>query len=101
MKPCEGGVNSAGDEAEARYLKSPRAIRERCGAIYELAARGALEHWVIDDARLGDIAERVVRTTRAAYPDLALIPGHSRWRHLSAGGIDRARVLDERLGVGE
>jgi hypothetical protein len=98
MKPHDGGVNSAGDEAEARYLKSPRAIRERCGAIYELAAKGALEHWVIDEARLGDVAERVVRTTRAAYPDLALIPGHSRWRHLSAGGIDRARVLDERLG---
>ena len=99
MKPHDGGVNSAGEEeAEARYLKSPRAIRERCGAIYELAAKGALEHWVIDEARLGEVAERVVRTTHAAYPDLALIPGHSRWRHLSAGGIDRARVLDERLG---
>jgi hypothetical protein len=38
----------------------------------------------------------VVQVTRAAYPDLA-IPGHSRWRHFSAGGVDRVRALDERL----
>ncbi len=84
-------------DAEVRYLMSPRAVRERCEAIYALAVRGELEHWSLDETRLDDIAERVVRTTRAAYPDVRAIPGHSRWRHFSAGGVDRVRALDERL----
>jgi hypothetical protein len=86
-----------GDEAEAAYLRSPRAIRERCGALYASALEGALDHWAVDEGRLGEVAERVVRVTRAAYPDVRGIPGHSRWRHLSAGGVDRARALEERL----
>jgi hypothetical protein len=89
---------SAGDEVEARTLMSPRAIRERSEAIYALAASGGLEHWALDEGRLSQVADRVVRTTRGAYPDLRSIPGHSRWRHLSAGGVDRARILEERLG---
>jgi hypothetical protein len=94
----EGGATAAGDRVELAYLRSPRAIRERCEAVHALATEGALDHWALDEARLGEIAERVVRTTLAAYPDLRAIPGHSRWRHLSAGGVDRARALDERLG---
>jgi len=94
----EGGPTAAGDRAELAYLRSPRAIRERCEAVHALATEGALDHWALDEARLGEIANRVVRTTLAAYPDLRAIPGHSRWRHLSAGGVDRARALDERLG---
>ena len=38
-----------------------------------------------------------METTRAAYPDVRSIPGHSRWRHFSAGGVDRVRALDDRL----
>ncbi|HTB77937.1 MAG TPA: DUF1688 family protein [Polyangiaceae bacterium] len=93
-------AGSAGDEAaiaELRYLRSPRAIRERCEALYALALRGELRHWAVDESRLDAIARRVVRTTQAAYPDLRAIPGHSRWTHLLAGGVDRVRALDERL----
>ncbi|HTB75456.1 MAG TPA: DUF1688 family protein, partial [Polyangiaceae bacterium] len=93
-------AGSAGDEAavaELRYLRSPRAIRERCEALYALALRGELRHWTVDESRLDAIARRVVRTTQAAYPDLRAIPGHSRWTHFLAGGIDRVRALDERL----
>jgi hypothetical protein len=91
------GLEAGGDDAA--YLKSPRAIRERCGLVFERAKAGELEHWAIDERRLDDVAERVVRTTRAAYPDLQAIPGHSRWRHFAAGGVDRARVLDARLAA--
>jgi hypothetical protein len=88
---------SAKGEAELRYLRSPRAIRERCEALYALAVRGELAHWSVDEARLDEIARRVVHTTRAAYPDLHAIPGHSRWRHFAAGGVDRVGALDARL----
>lgn len=91
----------SGDDAagcdEVRYLRSPRAIRERCESVYALALQGQLQHWSVDEARLDAIARRVVQTTRAAYPDVRAIPGHSRWRHFAAGGVDRARALDERL----
>ena len=84
------------DDASVRYLRSARAVRERCGAVYAVASRGGLEHWAVEGDRLEEVARRVVQVTRAAYPDLA-IPGHSRWRHFSAGGVDRTRALDERL----
>ena len=83
--------------AEVRYLRSPRAIRERCEATYAVALRGELQHWSVDETRLDEIARRVVQTTRAVYPDVRAIPGHSRWRHFSAGGVDRAARLDARL----
>jgi hypothetical protein len=88
---------AAGGEEELRYLRSPRAIRDRCEAIYALALRGELRHWAVDESQLDAIARRVAQTTRAAYPEVRAIPGHSRWRHFSAGGVDRARALDERL----
>jgi len=84
-------------EAEVRYLRSPRAIRERCEAVYALGLGRELDHWSIDETRLDALARRVVQTTRAVYPDVRSIPGHSRWRHFSAGGVDRVRALDDRL----
>jgi hypothetical protein len=83
--------------AEVSYLRSPRAIRERCEAIYDLGLQGQLANFAIDETRLDEIAARVARTTRATYPNVRAIPGHSRWRHFAAGGIDRVRALDERL----
>ena len=43
------------------------------------------------------MASRVVRVTRAEYPDVRAIPYHSRWRHFGVGGVDRVRALDERM----
>jgi hypothetical protein len=88
---------STGGDAELRYLRSPRAIRERCEAIYALSLRGELQHWAVDESRLDAVARRVVQTLRATYPDPRAIPGHSRWPHFSAGGVDRVRALDARL----
>jgi hypothetical protein len=84
--------------AEAAYLKTPVAIRERAERVYALALEGKLDHWSVDETQLDAVARRVVRTTCANYPDVRAIPGHSRWRHFSAGGVDRVEALDRRLG---
>ncbi len=85
------------EAAEARYLATPRAIRERAEALYRLARRGALAHFAVDEAALPALAERVVAVTRAAYPDLRAIPDHTRFRHFGVGGVDRVAALDARL----
>ena len=45
------------------------------------------------------LAERVLRVTRAAYPDLRAIPNHTRFRHFDVGGIDRVARLDADLAA--
>ncbi len=90
-------MTASRDAAELRYLRSPRAVRERCAIFHARAARGELEHWRLDETRLAEVAQRVVRTTAAAYADPRAIPKHSRWRHFFAGGVDRVRAFDERL----
>jgi hypothetical protein len=97
MSAADSADRAAGGGEELRYLRSPRAIRDRCEVIYAMARRGELRHWAVNESQLDPIARRVAQTTRAAYPDVRAIPGHSRWRHFSAGGVDRARAFDERL----
>ena len=98
-RALESDERRAGDRPRrgGPLLAEPPRGPGACEAIYALAVRGELEHWSLDETRLDDVAERVVRATRAAYPDVRAIPCHSRWRHFSAGGVDRVRALDERL----
>ena len=88
---------SPAEIAEAQYLATARAVRDRAQALYELAARGELANFAVDETRLGSLAEYVVGVTRAAYPDTRAIPSHTRFRHFDAGGIDRVARLDARL----
>jgi hypothetical protein len=85
------------DDDDLRYLRSARAIRERCQHVYDATVRGDLEHWVLAEERLLEVTERVIQTTRATYGDVRSIPYHSRWRHFDAGGVDRVRALEDRL----
>ncbi len=87
----------AAELAEAKYLASARAVRDRAQALYELATRGELANFSVDETRLVPLAEYVVGVTRAAYPDLKAIPSHTRFRHFDVGGIDRVARLDARL----
>jgi hypothetical protein len=84
----------ADDLAEAAYLRTPQAIRARAEALYQLGARGELSHFSVDEARLPSLVERVVRVTRAAYPDVRAIPNHTRFRHFGVGGVDRVARLN-------
>ena len=69
-------------------LNDAAAVRERCGMVHRWVADGRSPHFALDESRLGAVAAYVADVTREAYPDLK-IPYHSRWRHFSAGGVDR------------
>jgi hypothetical protein len=88
VKPGDDGKGAG----KSDYLLSAAAVRERCAVVLAAAERGETRHFRLVPARLDDAAERVVAVTRRRYPDLA-VPLHSRWRHFSAGGIDRAMLI--------
>jgi Protein of unknown function (DUF1688) len=70
-------------------LLTAAAVRDRCGIVFAAAGRGETRHFQLIMARLEEAVRRVVEITRRGYPDLD-VPYHSRWRHFSAGGVDRA-----------
>ena len=74
-------------------LRDPATIRRRCAAITQAVSEGRSPNFMLDRSRLDEVAARVERVTRAAYPDLQ-IPFHSRWRHFESGGVDRKAATD-------
>jgi hypothetical protein len=86
--------------ATADDLLSATAVRERCALVLAAAERGDTRHFRVALDRLDDAAERVVAVTRRRYPDLA-VPFHSRWRHFTAGRIDRAYLVAPAAGPAE
>jgi hypothetical protein len=87
---------SAAEQAAIAYLRSPAAIRERCGQLFELACKDRLQHFRCDLSHLERVADYVIQTMRRDYPDLQ-IPFHSRWRHFEVGNSQRLMQLDQRL----
>jgi hypothetical protein len=85
------------ERAEIARLRSPKTIRVCAERMMAMASEGALAHFELDLGRLPEVAERVVRLMRARHADPRAIPYHSRWRHFSVGGIDRAAAFEERL----
>jgi hypothetical protein len=79
-------------QPDSDYLLSAAAVRARCGLILALAERGETAHFRVAPERLGEVAQFVADVTRRRYPDLA-VPPHSRWRHFTVGGVDRARLV--------
>jgi hypothetical protein len=57
--------------------------------VFAAAECGETCHFRLVMARLDEAVRRAVEITRRRYPDLD-VPYHSRWRHFSAGGVDRA-----------
>jgi hypothetical protein len=74
------------------YLLTAAAVRERCGVVFQAAERDATPHFRLHLDRLDEVARFVADITRRNYPDLR-VPFHSRWRHFSAGGIERACLV--------
>ena len=85
------------ERAEYDYLQTPKAIRERCELILALARAEQLQHWQLDESKLGDVATRVLSVTRAVYADLTRIPYHGRYRHFDVGGVPRLASFSERI----
>jgi hypothetical protein len=80
-------------------LNDATAVRQRCGMVRRWVADGRSRYFTLDESRLEAVAAYVADVTREAYPDLK-IPYHSRWRHFSAGGIDRWNELAARIDAG-
>lgn len=74
--------------AAAEWLRTPEAVRARCGAVFAAARDGTLAHFALNVDALEVASDYTVATIRDAYPDLN-IPYHSRWRHFAVGGTDR------------
>ena len=83
---------SAPTEPDPDYLLSAAAVRERCAIVLSAAEREATAHFRIVPQRLADVARRIAEVTRRRYPDLR-VPPHSRWRHFTVGGVDRAALV--------
>ncbi len=79
------------------WLRSPEAIRERCGNILAHGLAGKLEHFRIDLGELPAVAGFVAEVIRDRYPTLE-VPYHSRWSHFRAGGVDRVAELETAWG---
>jgi hypothetical protein len=77
---------------EIANLRTAAAVRERCNLVHRFVAEGHSSYFELDEDQLQAVGEYVAEVTRDAYPDLE-IPYHSRWRHFSAGGIDRWQKL--------
>ncbi len=92
---------SANDPAAtAAALLSAGAVRERCEIVFAAAERGETRHFRLDPGRLDAVADRVSTITRRRYPDLC-VPYHSRWRHFSVGGLDRAKLVAPKADIVE
>ena len=85
------------DAARAAWLCSAAAVREQCGAMLDTALQDGLPHLAVDLAQLSGCADYVAGVIRQNYPSLD-IPHHARWRHFSAGGVDRWGALRATLG---
>ncbi len=78
------------------WLRSPAAIRARCGQILAAAEHDRLRHFALNPDRLDPAADYVIATIYETYPTLD-IPCHNRWRHFNAGGRDRWGALAGQL----
>jgi hypothetical protein len=78
------------------YLRSPKAIRDRCGQLFELAQQDKLSYFRCDLRQLERVANYVIQVMQAQYPD-GQIPFHSRWQHFEVGGVPRLAQLERML----
>jgi hypothetical protein len=67
--------------------------------MYRLSREGRLSSFTVDESRLSAAVDAVVEVTRAAYPDVARIPYHARYRHFGAGGVNRLARLEAQLAA--
>lgn len=78
------------------YLRSPKAIRDRAGQLFDFAQANKLAYFRLDLSQLDAVADYVIAVIREQYPDLD-VPFHSRWRHFEVGNIPRAQQLEQAL----
>jgi Protein of unknown function (DUF1688) len=92
-----GSLMISAIDPRAQALLSAQAVRKRCRILFAAALAGRLAHFTLHLDRLDQVADYVLDTMRQNYPMLD-VPFHARWRHFSAGGIDRWAEIAPRLG---
>lgn len=80
---------------QAEYLLTPDAIRASAARVFQYT-RGGKGFFHYHGEKLAPTVAYVIEVIRQNYPDLK-IPFHSRWGHFRVGGVDRVKVLDEKL----
>jgi hypothetical protein len=89
-----------GAPASGAVLRSLVTVRERCANVTAAMAAGRSAHFTLHPEHLATAAGVTAEVTRERFPDLR-VPGHSRWRHFAAAGVDRRAALDRALeGLG-
>lgn len=79
-------------DPQVSSMRSPRAIRERCGQLFQKGESGELLHFKLHPEKFPEIAQYVREEILRNYPKLD-IPYHSRWRHFDVGNHDRVPWL--------
>lgn len=93
----EENLNCSDEQSAAiAYLRTPRAIRERCDRLFNLACADQLKYFRCNLNKLDVVANYVIEVMGDEYPDLN-IPFHSRWRHFEVGNIPRLTELESKL----
>ena len=77
------------------YLFTPKAIRETTAKIYKKCLDGETNFKLHED-KIESCSQFVLDVTKENYPKLD-IPFHSRWGHFKVGGIDREKILEEKI----
>lgn len=80
---------------DLNFLLSPLAIRQSAEKIFELTQTGNT-HFQYHPEQFTPLVDYVIEVIRSNYPALE-IPFHSRWGHFRVGGIDRVKVLEEKM----
>src|ERR1700676_916755 len=89
-------VSLANPETSAALsLLSAGAVRERAHRMLAIGLEDRLPNFRIHLDRMDSAVEKVLKTTRKAYPSFE-VPFHSRWRHFVANGDNRwATMADQ------
>jgi len=82
-------------QAELDAILNPTMIRERSEKLFNLTLEERT-HFHYHPEKLEEVSNFVLEVIRKNYPDLN-IPFHSRWGHFQVGGIDRLKMLDEKI----
>jgi GTP cyclohydrolase II len=75
-------------EGIASELIQLDAIRVQCGKIYELAKKGELGFFTVDESKLPAAVAATEKSLRARYPSLKVLP-HSRLRHFDGPDLEK------------
>lgn len=88
-------------DESVQYLRSLKAVRERCSAVLQKGEQGQLHHFDVHMDRLPRAADKIIQLVERDYgpiddpKTIPRIPPHGRWRHF---GEDNMKELLTRLG---